>query len=246
MKRSWQCVLLLAVLALGGCRVELYLGLGQREANEMLAVLDSEGIDAVKSQDKDGKVKILIDEADIGHAVAALKRQGYPREMFSTVNDVFPRDSLISSPLEEQARLTYVKSQELSRTLSEIDGVLVARVHVVLPEPRDGLRTQNGAASASIFIKHAADAALGMYIGQMKQLLSNSIEGLDYERISVVLVPSTQARQPLAGPRHVTLLSIQVLEGSRWRLLTLLGVLLGILVLSNLAQYLWWHQRART
>lgn len=227
MKNAWQCLLLLMVLMLGGCRVELYLGLGQRETNEMLAVLDAEGIEAVKAQDKDGKVKILIDEADIGHAVAALKRQGYPREMFSTVNDVFPRDSLISSPLEEQARLTYVKSQELSRTLSEIDGVLVARVHVVLPEPRDGLRASARAASASIFIKHAADASLDLYIGQMKQLLSNSIEGLDYERISVVLVPSTQARHPLAAGRHATLLSIQVVEGSRLRLLALVGALLG-------------------
>ncbi|SER03165.1 type III secretion system inner membrane ring lipoprotein SctJ [Pseudomonas sp. PONIH3] len=229
---------------MGGCKVELYLGLGQREANEMLAVLDAEGIEAVKAQDKDGKVKILIGEADIGHAVAALKRQGYPREMFSTVSDVFPRDSLISSPLEEHARLTYVKSQELSRTLSEIDGVLVARVHVVLPEPRDALRAPARAASASIFIKHAADAPLDLYIGQMKQLLSNSIEGLDYERISVVLVPSTQARQLRPGARHATLLSIQVMEGSRLRLLALVGALLGMLLLSNLAQYLWWRQRA--
>jgi len=229
---------------MGGCKVELYLGLGQREANEMLAVLDAEGIEAVKAQDKDGKVKILIGEADIGHAVAALKRQGYPREMFSTVSDVFPRDSLISSPLEEHARLTYVKSQELSRTLSEIDGVLVARVHVVLPEPRAALRAPARAASASIFIKHAADAPLDLYIGQMKQLLSNSIEGLDYERISVVLVPSTQARQLRPGARHATLLSIQVMEGSRLRLLALVGALLGMLLLSNLAQYLWWRQRA--
>lgn len=244
MKNPWQCLLLVTVLLLGGCKVELYLGLGQREANEMLAVLDAEGIDAVKAQDKDGKVKILIGEADIGHAVAALKRQGYPREMFSTVSDVFPRDSLISSPLEEHARLAYVKSQELSRTLSEIDGVLVARVHVVLPEPRDSLRATARAASASIFIKHAADAALDLYIGQMKQLLSNSIEGLDYERISVVLVPSTQARQLWPGERHATLLSIHVMEGSRLRLLALVGALLGMLVLSNLAQYLWWRQRA--
>lgn len=137
-----------------------------------------------------------------------------------------------------------MKSQELSRTLSEIDGVLVARVHVVLPEPRDAQRAPARAASASIFIKHAADAPLDLYIGQMKQLLSNSIEGLDYERISVVLVPSTQARQLRPGARHATLLSIQVMEGSRLRLLALVGALLGMLLLSNLAQYLWWRQRA--
>ena len=87
-------------------------------------------------------------------------------------------------------------------------------------------------------------SALDLYIGQMKQLLSNSIEGLDYDRISVVLVPSAQARQLWPGERHVTLLSIHVMEGSRLRLLALVGALLGMLVLSNLAQYLWWRQRA--
>lgn len=230
-------------MTLGGCKVELYLGLEQREANEMLAVLGDEGIAAAKRQDKDGKVKILVAEADIASAVAVLKRQGYPREMFSTVNDVFPRDSLISSPLEEQARLTYVKSQELSRTLSEIDGVLVARVHVVLPQSRDGLRNTANAASASIFIKHVADRSLQPYVGQMKQLLSNSIEGLEHERVSVVLVPAVQARLPTADQRHATVLSIRVVESSRMRLLLLGGVLLGLLVLSNLAQYLWWRRR---
>ncbi|WP_353620524.1 type III secretion system inner membrane ring lipoprotein SctJ [Pseudomonas sp. MWU13-3659] len=243
MKKLWRLSLIMLVLCLGGCKVELYLGLSQRDANEMLAVLDAEGISAVKEQDKDGKVKILVAESDIGRSVLALKRKGYPREAFSTLNDVFPKDSLISSPLEEQARLTYVKSQELSRTLSEIDGVLVARVHVVLPEARNSLRTTMTPASASIFIKHAADAPLEMYIPQMKQLLSNSIEGLAYDRISVVMVPSTEVRQVLPATRYDTLLSIQVAEASRPRLLGIIGLLLGLLVLSNLAQFLWSRQR---
>lgn len=244
MKKLRHVSLLVLILCLVGCKVELYLGLSQREANDMLALLDAEGISASKVQDKDNKVKIMVDESDIGRSVTALKRKGYPREVFSSLNDVFPKDSLISSPLEEQARLTYVKSQELSKTLSEIDGVLVARVHVVLPEPRDSLGRKSAPASASIFIKHTADASLDMYIPQMKQLLSNSIEGLAYDRISVVLVPSAEVRQVQLATRNDSVFSIQVAEGSRTRLLGLLGLMLALLVLSNVVQYLFSRRRA--
>lgn len=134
-----RTLLLAALLALAGCKIELYAGVSQKEGNEMLALLRSEGISADKQPDKEGKIKLLVEESDIAQAVDALKRKGYPRESFSTLKDVFPKDGLISSPVEERARLNYAKAQEISRTLSEIDGVLVARVHVVLPEERDGL-----------------------------------------------------------------------------------------------------------
>jgi type III secretion protein J len=238
-----RVIVLLAILLLSGCKVELYLGLSQKDGNEMLALLSAEGISAVKEPDKEGKIKLLVDESDIGRAVETLKRKGYPRENFSTLKDVFPKDSLISSPLEERARLNYAKAQELSRTLSEIDGVLVARVHVVLPEDRDGLGKKSSPASASVFIKHVSDVQLDAYIPQIKQLLSNGIEGLAYERISVVLVPSVGVRQALPAPRFKTLFSIQVMEESRARFLGLLGLLMALLLVSNLAQFMWLRNR---
>lgn len=243
MNKFNRVIVLLAILLLSGCKVELYLGLSQKDGNEMLALLSAEGISAVKEPDKEGKIKLLVDESDIGRAVETLKRKGYPRENFSTLKDVFPKDSLISSPLEERARLNYAKAQELSRTLSEIDGVLVARVHVVLPEDRDGLGKKSSPASASVFIKHVSDVQLDAYIPQIKQLLSNGIEGLAYERISVVLVPSVGVRQALPAPRFKTLFSIQVMEESRARFLGLLGLLMALLLVSNLAQFMWLRNR---
>lgn len=235
--------MLIVVLFLGGCKVELYLGLSQKDGNEMIAILSGEGIAASKLPDKDGKIKILVDESNIGRAVEVLKNQGYPREHFSTLKDVFPKDSLISSPLEERARLNYAKAQELSRTLSEIDGVLIARVHVVLPEERDGLSKKNLPASASVFIKYVADAQLEAYVPQIKQLLSNSIEGLAYERISVVLIPATSVRQTHAAPAFDSVFSIKVAENSSARLLLAFALLILLLVVSNVAQFLWWRSR---
>lgn len=56
-----RMALLALVLALGGCKVELYTGISQKEGNEMLALLRSEGVSADKQADKDGTVRLLVE-----------------------------------------------------------------------------------------------------------------------------------------------------------------------------------------
>lgn len=70
-----RTLLLAALLALAGCKIELYAGVSQKEGNEMLALLRSEGISADKQPDKEGKIKLLVEESDIAQAVDALKRK---------------------------------------------------------------------------------------------------------------------------------------------------------------------------
>ncbi|ELI8309849.1 SctJ family type III secretion inner membrane ring lipoprotein YscJ, partial [Yersinia enterocolitica] len=239
MKVKTSLSTLILILFLTGCKVDLYTGISQKEGNEMLALLRQEGLSADKEPDKDGKIKLLVEESDVAQAIDILKRKGYPHESFSTLQDVFPKDGLISSPIEELARLNYAKAQEISRTLSEIDGVLVARVHVVLPEEQNNKGKKGVAASASVFIKHAADIQFDTYIPQIKQLVNNSIEGLAYDRISVILVPSVDVRQSSHLPRNTSILSIQVSEESKGRLIGLLSLLILLLPVTNLAQYFW-------
>ncbi len=245
--KKWHTVFyLLLIPVLSACKTELYVGINQKEGNEMLALLQTEGISADKEADKDGNVKLLVDKSDISRAVEALRRKGYPREHFSSMYDVFPKDGLISSPLEERARLIYAKEQEISRTLSEIDGVLVARVHVVLPEDWDKFGKTLSPASASVFVKHAADVQLHTYISQIKQLVNNSIEGLSYERISVILLPSTDVRQVPVAEQYGSVFSIRVADSSRGKLVALIGLLTGLLVLTNSAQFFWFKYKGRS
>lgn len=232
-----SCLLLL--LGLVGCQAELYTGVDQKEGNEMLSILLSEGVVATKEPDKDNTVKLMVDNAQIAFAVDVLKRNGYPREQFSTLKDVFPKDDLISSPLAERARLIYAKSQELSATLSQIDGVLVARVHVVLEEEELRPGERPTPASASVFIKHAADIALDSYVPQIKLLVNNSIEGLNYDRISVVMVPSSEARLTSQVKQFESILSIEVTKDTASHLITLIVFVILLLIGSNLATFLW-------
>jgi len=103
------------------------------------------------------------------------------------MGEVFKGSGLIASPTEERARFVYALSEELSRTISDIDGVLSARIHVVLPK-NDLLRQDTTPSSASVFIRHDARAPMKNLLPQVKMLVANSIEGLSYEKVSVVLV----------------------------------------------------------
>jgi type III secretion protein J len=176
--------------------VQLYSGLNQRDANEMLAVLLTAGIDAEAVAGKED-VALRVEQSQLDRAIGLLNARGLPRPKTTSLGDVFKQEGLISSPLEQRARFIYAMSEELSRTLSQLDGVISARVHIVIPERRPNESTMSPP-SAAIFIKYQDDYDLNGYVPQIKQLVANAIEGLSYDKVSVVLFPSN-ARADLAA-----------------------------------------------
>jgi type III secretion protein J len=175
-------------LMLAGCKTDLYTKLTEREANEMVALLLDRGIDASRASGKDGSSSVQVEQARFAQSVELLKAGGYPRQSFTNMGEVFKGGGLIASPTEERARFVYALSEELSKTISGIDGVLSARIHVVLPK-NDLLKQDATPSSASVFIRHDKDAPLKSLLPQIKMLVANSIEGLTYEKVSVVFVP---------------------------------------------------------
>ena len=102
---------------------------------------------------------------------------------------VFKREGFVSSPLEERARLMHAMSQEISNTIASIDGVITARVHLVVPE-HNPLVDKPQPSAAAVFIKHRADKNLASQVTQIKALVVNSIEGLTYDNVTVALFPA--------------------------------------------------------
>jgi type III secretion protein J len=194
--------LALVFCALAGCQAELYSKLGEREANDMIALLHKHGIAAERSFAKDGTNQIKVEESQLAQAIELLKANGLPRRTFTNMGEVFKSSGLISSPTEERARFIYALSEELSRKISDIDGVLSARIHVVLPK-NDLLRQDATPSSASVFIRHDARAPLKSLLPHVKMLVANSIEGLSYEKVSVVLVPVERPSIEAVAPRTV-------------------------------------------
>lgn len=187
-------VCLLLVLIISGCKTELYSELSEQEANEMLAVLSDKGISSQKIAGKDKTYTLSVQSDKFSEAVLLLKENGYPREDFSSMGEIFVKDSMISSSVEEKARYNYALTQELSATLAQIDGVLRARVHVVIPEA-DAYGKKTSKPSASVFIKHVAAMPVDSLVPKVKSLVANSIEGLGYADVSVTLFPALYSHQ---------------------------------------------------
>ncbi|OQX39188.1 MAG: EscJ/YscJ/HrcJ family type III secretion inner membrane ring protein [Oceanospirillales bacterium LUC14_002_19_P2] len=249
MQKSRILACLAFILLLSGCEVKLYTGLTEREGNDMLAILLEGGINARKELDKDKNLTLFVGQDQVSRAIRMLRNEGFPKDRFSSVSDIFPKDGLISSPTEERARYTYAMSQELAATLSMIDGVLTARVHVVLPQDSAGMTEDAFPSSASVFIKYTPELELGGFVPKVKTLVANSIEGLSLDKITVSLFPSARIEgkpTEVVSPELSTFLSIRVSPESKSRLYLLLGSLLILLVgVSAFCGWIIWQKMQR-
>jgi type III secretion protein J len=203
MKIRLLSVLLIALVSLTltacGGKVELLKDISEMEANEALAVLLDAGISAEKLPGKEGAVSLTVEKSQFSDAIRILNSEGLPHERYAKMGDVFRKEGLISSPLEERARYLWALSQELQATVSQIDGVVRARVHVVLPERASGT-DPSLPSSASVFIKYKAGYNLDESTAQIKRLVSNSIPGLSAEKVTVVMLPAAKRSEPEPNP----------------------------------------------
>ncbi len=187
----WIAALSLALL-LAGCKVGLYSGLTEPEANEILAVLAGEQIAASKERTENGEWQVLVEESRLGAALDLLRSHGLPHDRYANLGDLFKKQGLVSTPSEERMRYIHAVSQELSQTLRKIDGVVAARVHVVIPA-NDPLSDKIRPSSAAVFIKHRPDVDLRLLAPTVKEMVSHSIEGLSHDQVALTLVEAKRA-----------------------------------------------------
>lgn len=172
--------------------VNLQTGLNDSDANEIVSVLNRNGMAAKKHTGKDG-VTLTIKDSDISRATDVMHAAGLPRRGLSSLGQVFKKEGMISTPLEERVRYIHGLSQELESTLQQFDHVVSARVHVVLPEriaPGEPIQPS----SAAVFIKYRPPFDEDAGLPRIRHLVASSIPGLSGEeglgKVSVVLAPS--------------------------------------------------------
>ena len=184
-------LLLMLLVACGAEKIELISDVQEQDANEIVAALLESGIDAEKNKLKKS-LSVMILKRDMAVAMEVLNAKGLPNRHHSNLGEIFKKEGMVSTPLEERARYIYDLSQELEYTLSQIDGVLVARVHVVLPErvaPGQPIQPP----SAAILIKHLPLLDPDAISNKIRRVVISSIPGLssvDFERISLSFVVS--------------------------------------------------------
>lgn len=229
---------ILNLLSACGSNIILMADLPEEDANEILAVLLDDGIAVNKTIEKNG-VTLMVAGNQVARALDVMRAHGLPRERFTGIGTVFQKQGLVSSPLEERARYIYALSQELGDTLSNLDGVLVARVHVVLPEKGNVNETPTPA-TAAVFIKHRTGMSLDVLQPQIRSLVSNAIPGLTPERVTVITIAS-QVPVKTVGVAWKSVLGAHVAPDSTTKILTIVTLLIILVILSILIiAYLVW------
>jgi type III secretion protein J len=175
-------------LLLSACSEDILIGLDQRDALDAQVLLERTGISVAMKGEKGGTFTITVDSGDHARAIELLTDAGLPRQQHSNVADLFPGDGFLVTPYEQKARMTYAIEQQLAETLCALDGVASARVHVVLAE-ENGRGLIKEKARAAALLQYHPGANLSDIDMKSRSVLVNSVRGLSYEDVSVVVSP---------------------------------------------------------
>ena len=181
------CISVLAFV-LCACDSSVRDQLKESQADDIVALLDQQGIKATKKKNADGTWAVKLIEGREADVARVLHQYGVPKEKHAGIVDLFPGDSLFPTELEERARYQFALGQELARTLESIDGVLSARVHVHLPE-KASRQVEGRHATASVFVRHRSDQRIDLMKSQIRSMVARALPGTRMDDVSVLTIP---------------------------------------------------------
>lgn len=186
-KSIMPAVVLLFSLLLGGCNEVLYSELEEEQANLIVAVLSENGINATREK-LDKSYRVTVAGRDFARAVRILQANNLPGKKYLSFEELFPSGGMVKSKSEEHYRFLFALQEDLSRTISGLESVRTARVHVMLPEDVRFPGAEKVDPKASVVI-HVRDGEVPDFItGAAKRIVSHAVKGLSYDRVSVTIV----------------------------------------------------------
>lgn len=132
-----------------------------------------------------GGSTVLIASDKVDEFRLTLASQGLPSSG-GVGFELFDKTKLGISGFAEKIQFRRALEGELARTLSHMDGVISARVHLALPDPTPFISAQ-AVATASVIVHLAPGASLSApQIRGVVHLVSGAVEGLSPESVSVL------------------------------------------------------------
>ncbi|MFU8806297.1 MAG: hypothetical protein ACNA8W_20975 [Bradymonadaceae bacterium] len=220
-----------------GCTETIYHGLSEREANEMVVVLEQHAIEAHKGRDSSGDDVWVVSVATGARVEAwrVLEIEGLPRPAAGGFGEFYPSGGLIPTSGEERILLQYATAREIQTSLLKIEGVVDAHVNLVMPaKPRVQLSTETvEPPRASVLLKYRAREGMPLPIEEeaLRGLVAGGVEGLSGENIEVIMIPAMRSIQPLGKSQMGQVGPISVAEGSKTFLQVLIG-LMGAVIMA--------------
>ncbi|HEY0713793.1 MAG TPA: hypothetical protein VGF45_14030, partial [Polyangia bacterium] len=175
------------------------------------------------------KFVVTVVKGDVARAMELLRSRGLPRINRNGLAETYAQASLVPSPTEERARYLKALANDIERTLETIEGVVSARVHIVMAEsdPLGADPRPRVPAQAAVLLKARAGYNLGLKEVEFQKLVAGSVPGLTTQSVAVVVTPAPEWN-PNNTDEMVSMGPIRVTPGART---ALIGAFLGILCL---------------
>lgn len=231
--------------------------LDEKDANEILDLLSSKGIDAIKEKNvaggggqKASTWNISIPEANGSEALSILNQNGLPRRPPKSLLGIFENTGLVPSDMAQKIRYQAGLGETLASTIRKFDGVLDSEVTISFPEEdplNPGANKQKP--TASVYVKYSSilDDPNVLLTPKIKRLVASSVPNLDYDNVTVVLdkarfsefTPAVSSADD--EKKYVNIWSVIVAEESvsRFRVIFFSFTILLLLLLFALAWILW-------
>ena len=165
--------------------ISLYKQLDRRQLSQILRELSYNDI-LFKVEQTGKQFEVLVDEELLEDAKRILAIKGLPSGSAKGFEIFDEASNLGVTEFDKRIRLIRALSGELERSIMELNAVDMAKVEIVIPEPRLFAVTQPPV-TASILLRKKIDAMISDdIVFSIIQLASNSVENLQPENISVV------------------------------------------------------------
>ena len=162
--------------------VLLYSNLSQQDASQIVTKLQEAGI---KYDIRGNGSMIYVPNKKLYDTRLSLASEGLPADPV-TGYELFDNNKLGMTDFMQRLNKKRAMEGELARTISSLNGVSSARVHIVIPK-RALFKEDKQETTASIVLNLKGRAGLAKkQINGIVNLVSNSIEGLTRENISIL------------------------------------------------------------
>lgn len=188
--------IVVALFCLTGCEeMALFAGLGEKEANEIVAVLLENGVDCSKVPGAEGTWDLSVSKENFSYAMSILKALELPKQKFQSMSEVFPKGTF-STPNEDHYRYEDLRAQQISEAiLMNFPAVMSVKVNLAIPLA-DPLSDKEPESKASVVLKYRPDFDFAMEEAKLKDAVASSLSGLSAEQVTVLAHPSEVVMPP--------------------------------------------------
>lgn len=262
MKRWGALMIVLVGLTVGCAKTELYHNLSEEDVNEILVVLNENGVTAYKKKEMNQNEvswMLEVDPSQVAKARSLLREHNLPRRHEAGLSEVYKEKGLIPTPDEQKARYHLAVKGEIINALRKNPDVVDADTILNIPDKveygSDPSQAKRPTASLIIKIRPTPEAQATLTEVKLQRFVANAVPDMDPRDVTVLIsyvggnptgqfpgqtvilptMPNKSAASLDKASTTINVAGVEVTSTSSNRLKIYLGIFLGLLVILSIA-----------